>query len=32
VRSNDDVRGVWLIRPDGTKAWAWEELRRRLTD
>jgi len=30
VRSNDDVRGFWLIRPDGSKSWAWHELRRRL--
>jgi hypothetical protein len=27
VRSNADCRGFWLIRPDGTKAPAWEELR-----
>lgn len=26
VRSNDDVRGFWLLRPDGSKAWAWEVL------
>jgi len=26
VRSNDDVRGFWLIRPDGSKTWAWKEL------
>ncbi len=30
VDSNDDVRGFWLIRPDGTKTWAWGELQRRL--
>ncbi len=30
VDTNDDVRGFWLIRPDGTKAAAWHELRRRL--
>jgi hypothetical protein len=24
VHSNDAVRGFWLIRPDGSKAWAWE--------
>ncbi|MHC4180519.1 MAG: hypothetical protein ACYSWU_23715, partial [Planctomycetota bacterium] len=30
VDSNDDVRGFWLIRPDGTKSWAWHELQRRL--
>ena len=23
VKSNDDVRGFWLIRPDGSKAWTW---------
>jgi hypothetical protein len=24
VKSNDAVRGFWLIRPDGTKAWTWD--------
>jgi len=24
VRSNDAVRGFWLIRPDGSKTWVWE--------
>jgi len=24
VKSNDDVRGFWLIRPDGSKAWTWD--------
>jgi hypothetical protein len=24
VQSNDAVRGFWLIRPDGTKAWTWD--------
>lgn len=24
VHSNDAVRGFWLIRPDGSKAWTWE--------
>jgi len=24
VENNDAVRGFWLIRPDGTKAWAWD--------
>ncbi len=24
VKSNDVVRGFWLIRPDGTKTWAWD--------
>jgi len=23
VKSNDAVRGFWLIRPDGSKAWTW---------
>jgi hypothetical protein len=23
VHKNDAVRGFWLIRPDGSKAWAW---------
>jgi len=23
VRQNDQVNGFWLIKPDGTKAWAW---------
>jgi hypothetical protein len=26
VASNDDVRGFYLIRPDGSKALAWDEL------
>jgi len=26
VRSNDAVRGFWLIRPDGTRAWIWDYL------
>lgn len=30
VKSNADVRGFWLIRPDGTKAPAWHQLQRRL--
>ena len=30
VRSNLDVRGFWLLRPDGSKAWAWDELERML--
>jgi hypothetical protein len=30
VRTNDDVRGFWLIRPDGTKSWVWQEFQRRL--
>jgi hypothetical protein len=24
VKNNDAVRGFWLIRPDGSKAWTWE--------
>jgi hypothetical protein len=24
ARSNDAVRGFWLIRPDGSKAWTWD--------
>jgi hypothetical protein len=24
VKSNDAVRGFWLIRPDGTKSWTWD--------
>ncbi|MEN6333422.1 MAG: hypothetical protein ABFE01_04120 [Phycisphaerales bacterium] len=24
VKSNDAVRGFWLIRPDGTKSWLWD--------
>jgi endo-1,4-beta-mannosidase len=24
VRSNDAVRGFWLIRPDGSKSWVWD--------
>jgi hypothetical protein len=23
-KSNDAVRGFWLIRPDGTKSWLWD--------
>lgn len=26
VTRNDAVKGYWLIRPDGSKAWAWEYL------
>jgi hypothetical protein len=29
VRKNDDVRGFWLIRPDGSKSRAWHELDKR---
>jgi hypothetical protein len=24
VKTNDAVRGFWLIRPDGTKSWVWD--------
>jgi hypothetical protein len=24
VKTNDAVRGFWLIRPDGTKSWTWD--------
>ncbi|MEA3224997.1 MAG: hypothetical protein U9Q07_03540 [Planctomycetota bacterium] len=24
VTGNDEVRGFWLIRPDGSKAWTWD--------
>jgi hypothetical protein len=24
VKNNDDVRGFWLIKPDGSKAWTWD--------
>ena len=30
VLENDDLRGFWLVRPDGSKAWAWGELTRML--
>lgn len=26
IHSNDAVRGFWLIRPDGSKAWTWDYL------
>jgi hypothetical protein len=26
VRSNKAVRGFWLVRPDGSKAWPWQYL------
>ena len=28
VKGNDDLRGFWLIRPDGEKTWAWHFLHR----
>lgn len=30
VVHNDDTRGLWLIKPDGTKAWAWDYLQARI--
>lgn len=27
VRKNEDCRGFWLVRPDGTRAWAWDYFR-----
>jgi len=24
VHSNDDMRGFWLIKPDGSRAWTWD--------
>jgi hypothetical protein len=27
VTRNEDCRGAWLIRPDGTRSWAWGYLR-----
>lgn len=31
VKKNEDTRGFWLVRPDGTKSWAWESLKEILT-
>ncbi|UCG56060.1 MAG: hypothetical protein JSU70_14450 [Phycisphaerales bacterium] len=31
VQSNDAVKGFWLIRPDGSKSWAWHYFNRLLT-
>ena len=31
VKTNADVRGFWLLRPDGSKAWLWDELHEVLT-
>ena len=31
VKSNDAVRGFWLIRPDGTKSWTWDYFHALLT-
>ena len=30
VRESEDLRGFWLVRHDGSKAWAWEELKQML--
>jgi hypothetical protein len=30
VRNNDDVRGFWLLRPDGSRSAMWDELARRV--
>ena len=30
VIANEDVRGMWLIKPDGTKAWTWQYLHDRI--
>lgn len=32
VKANDDVRGFWLIKPDGAKAWAWDYLHGKLSE
>ena len=26
VKQNDQVNGFWLIKPDGTRSWAWHYL------
>jgi hypothetical protein len=31
VKTNDAVRGFWLIRPDGTKSWVWDYFHRMLS-
>jgi hypothetical protein len=31
VVKNEDTRGLWLIKPDGTKAWAWHYLNERIS-
>jgi hypothetical protein len=31
VKSNDAVRGFWLIRPDGTRSWTWDYFHALLT-
>jgi hypothetical protein len=30
VQRNEDTKGLWLIKPDGTKAWAWDYLKQRI--
>ena len=30
VHSNADVRGFWLVRPDGSRSWAWDYLKEKL--
>jgi hypothetical protein len=30
VVKNDDTKGMWLIKPDGRKAWTWEYLHGRI--
>jgi hypothetical protein len=30
VRENGDVRGFWLLRPDGTRSWSWQVLHEKL--
>jgi hypothetical protein len=32
VVKNEDTRGLWLIKPDGTKAWAWDYLQARINE
>lgn len=31
VLKNEDVRGFWLFKPDGSKAWAWDYLHEKLS-
>ena len=31
VVKNEDTKGMWLIKPDGSKAWAWQFLHDRIT-
>lgn len=32
VTKNEDVRGLWLIKPDGSKAWAWDYLHAKISE